>query len=168
MQSQLDELEAQYKQAFRTLANDAKISADERAYYEEQLTKEWAKRKQEILAKSEEDTTDEIAKELEERKKLQQAYADAVTELAYSLNDMFAAFGEAQMKRAEDENEASKNALKKRLDAGLISQKKYDKEVAKLDEELAKKKAKIAREQAIRDKASDIHFVFPIILSFFI
>lgn len=156
VKSQLAELEAQYKQAFRTLANEAKISADERAYYEVQLTKEWAKRKEEILAKSEKNITDEIAKESEERKKLQQAYGDAVTELAYSLNDMFAAFGEAQMKRAEDENEAEKNALKKRLDAGLISQKKYDKEVAKLDEELAKKKAKIAREQAIRDKALNV------------
>lgn len=156
VKSQLAELEAQYKQAFQTLAKNAKISADERAYYEEQLTKEWAKRKKEILAKSEKETTDKIAEELEERKKLQQAYADAVTELAYSLNDMFAAFGEAQMKRAEDENEAEKNALKKRLDAGLISQKKYDKEVAKLDEELAKKKAKIAREQAIRDKALNV------------
>lgn len=156
VQSQLDELEAQYKQAFQTLASDAKISADERAYYEEHLTKEWAKRKQEILAQSEKNTTDTTAEELEERKKLQQAYGDAVAELAYSLNDMFAAFGEAQMKRAEDENEAEKNALKKRLDAGLISQKKYDKEVAKLDEELAKKKAKIAREQAIRDKALNV------------
>lgn len=156
VKSQLAELESQYKQAFRTLANDAKISADERAYYEEQLTKEWAKRKEEILAQSEKNTTDTTAEELEERKKLQQAYGDAVAELAYSLNDMFAAFGEAQMKRAEDENEAEKNALKKRLDAGLISQKKYDKEVAKLDEELAKKKAKIAREQAIRDKALNV------------
>lgn len=151
--AKLADLEAQYKQAFDTLTKNAKISADERAYYEEQLAKELARKKEEIFKESEGKKTDTTKKELEERKMLEQEHIAAVTELAYSLNDAFNAFGDAQVQRAEQDNAKQKKELEKRLNAGLISQKNYDKEVAKLDEELDKKKAKIAREQAIREKA---------------
>lgn len=156
MQGKLAELEAQYKQAFDTLAKDAKISADERAYYEEQLAKELARKKEEIFKESEEKNTETKLSELEKRQILEQEYTSAVTELAYSLNDAFNAFGDAQVQRAEQDNAKQKKDLEKRLNAGLISQKNYDKEVAKLDEELDKKKAKIAREQAIREKALNV------------
>lgn len=154
--AKLAELEAQYKQAFDTLAKDAKISADERAYYEEQLAKELARKKEEIFKESEEKNTETKLSELEKRQILEQEYTAAATELAYSLNDAFNAFADARLQRAEQDNEKEKNDLQKRLDAGIISQKQYDKEVAKLDEQLAEKKAKIAREQAIREKALNV------------
>lgn len=156
MQGKLAELEAQYEQAFETLAKDAKISADERAYYEEQLAKELARKKEEIFKESEEKTTETKLSELEKRQILEQEYTAAATELAYSLNDAFNAFADARLQRAEQDNEKEKNDLQKRLDAGIISQKQYDKEAAKLDEQLAEKKAKIAREQAIREKALNV------------
>lgn len=53
-------------------------------------------------------------------------------------------------------NETQKENLKKRLDAGLISQKSYDTQVAKLDAELDRKKADIARRQAIRERALSV------------
>ena len=154
--AKLAELEAQYKQAFDTLANDAKISADERAYYEEQLAKELARKKEEIFKESEEKNTETKLSELEKRQILEQEYTAAATELAYSLNDAFNSFADARLQRAEQDNEKEKNELQKRLDAGIISQKQYDKEVAKLDEQLAEKKAKIVREQAIREKALNV------------
>lgn len=156
MQGKLAELEAQYKQAFDTLAKNAKISADERAYYEEQLAKELARKKEEIFKESEEKNTETKLSELEKRQILEQEYTAAATELAYSLNDAFNAFADARLQRAEQDNEKEKNDLQKRLDAGIISQKQYDKEVAKLDEQLAEKKAKIVREQAIREKALNV------------
>lgn len=156
MQGKLAELEAQYEQAFETLAKDAKISADERAYYEEQLAKELARKKEEIFKESEEKNTETKLSELEKRQILEQEYTAAATELAYSLNDAFNAFADARLQRAEQDNEKEKNDLQKRLDAGIISQKQYDKEVAKLDEQLAEKKAKIVREQAIREKALNV------------
>lgn len=154
--AKLAELEAQYKQAFDTLAKNAKISADERAYYEEQLAKELARKKEEIFKESEEKNTETKLSELEKRQILEQEYIAAATELAYSLNDAFNAFADARLQRAEQDNEKEKNDLQKRLDAGIISQKQYDKEVAKLDEQLAEKKAKIVREQAIREKALNV------------
>ena len=43
--------------------------------------------------------------------------------------------------------------MEKRLDAGLISQKDYDKQVEKMDSDLEKKKADLDRKAAIRQKA---------------
>lgn len=83
-------------------------------------------------------------------------YAAQVMEIARSINEVFSGLEDAQLQKAEETNEAEKNDLKKKLDSGLISQKRYDREVARLDAELDAKKAKIAYNQAIREKALSV------------
>lgn len=153
VEAQIRELEEQYAQAFETLKNDANMAADERAYYELALTEEMAKRKEQIHKDAEAKITAQQQEEAQKRTATIEEYGNAVMDMLYSFNDVFASLSDAEQQRVEESNEAQKDALKKRLDSGLISQKKYDKEVAKLDKELAEKKAKIARDEAIRERA---------------
>lgn len=73
-----------------------------------------------------------------------------------SLDSALAAYEQAQLQRDEEANNKKKDNLKKRLDAGLINQQQYDSSVAKMDEELAAKKRKVAHDEAIRQKAMSI------------
>lgn len=116
---------------------DATLSAEKRAQLEQQLSELTSQYQMQKISAYED-------------------FSNQVLTLATSINDTFNAIGDAQVQRAEENNNKEKESLKKQLDDGLISQKKYDKEVAKLDEELAAKKAKIARDQAIRDKALNV------------
>lgn len=152
-ESQLKELESQYKQAFETLKNDATLSADERAYYEIKLTEELARKRAEILKTSEAEINESLNNSIEQRIISLEDWVNTTMEAMWNINDMFNALSDNELQKYQDQNEREKEALKKRLDAGIISQRKYDKEVAKLDEELDKKKAEIARKQAIREKA---------------
>lgn len=79
-------------------------------------------------------------------------YSAAAMDLGNSVHELMTTLEDREVAKAESSNEKEKQSLDKRLKAGLISQKQYDKEVAKLDEELDAKKAKIARQQAIREK----------------
>lgn len=151
--AQIRDLEEQYRQAFETLKNDANMTADERAYYELMLTEQLAKRKQEIMANAESAITTNIKEERQKQFATIEEYGRAVMDMVASFNDIFTSLSDAERQRAEENNEAQKEALKKRLDSGLISQKKYDKEVEKADKELAEKQAKIAREEAMRERA---------------
>lgn len=151
--AQIRDLEEQYRQAFETLKNDANMAADERAYYELMLTEQLAKRKQEIMANAESAITTNIKEERQKQFATIEEYGRAVMDMVASFNDLFTSLSDAERQRAEENNEAQKDALKKRLDSGLISQKKYDKEVEKADKELAEKKARIAREEAMRERA---------------
>lgn len=83
-------------------------------------------------------------------------YAQQVVQLASSISDVFKANEDAQLQKAEATNEAEKKSLKQKLDSGLISQKRYDREVARMDAELDAKKAKIAYNQAMREKALSV------------
>lgn len=85
---------------------------------------------------------------------------DAVMEYVNQVSDLFASFNQIsnnqsqeRTQRYEQENEQEKAALDKRLKAGLMSQRQYDDKVAKLDKELADKKAEETRKQAEREKA---------------
>jgi tubulin-specific chaperone A len=60
------------------------------------------------------------------------------------------------MKKFEQQSDAKKTKLKKQLDSGVISQKKYDKEVSKIDTELDAKKADLEYKQAKRQKALSV------------
>ena len=80
-------------------------------------------------------------------------YASQAMDILSSLNDMMNNIGDAQVQKEEEENDEKKAALDKRLKAGLISQKDYDKQVERLDSDLDKKKAEIERKAAIRQKA---------------
>lgn len=151
--AQIRNLEEQYRQAFETLKNDANMAADERAYYELKLTEQLAERKQEIMANAEAAITTNIKAERQNQVATIEEYGRAVMDMVASFNDIFTSLSDAERQRAEENNEAQKDALKKRLDSGLISQKKYDKEVEKADKELAEKKARIAREEAMRERA---------------
>lgn len=79
-------------------------------------------------------------------------YANQVMEIAGALNDVLCAFEDRKLQKAEENHSKEKADLDEQLAAGTISQKKYNKEVAKLDKDLDEKKAEIARKQAIREK----------------
>ena len=100
---------------------------------------------------------EELAELIAEKRQQQieglQEYSNAAQEIASSLNSLLAGLEDAKVSKAEDDNEKQKKALDKRLKAGLISQRQYDVQVAAMDEDLDKKKRKIARDQAIREKA---------------
>ncbi len=80
-------------------------------------------------------------------------YSGQVSAIASGLNDLLTQKEEAQTQKYEEENEKQKEVLQQRLDAGLISQEQYDKQVASLDATLDKKKQQIAIKQAKREKA---------------
>ena len=82
-----------------------------------------------------------------------ESYSSNVADAMSSLNDLFNSLGDREVQKAESDNEKKKKALDNQLKAGVISQEKYDKQTAALDEELDKKKAEIERKAAIRQKA---------------
>lgn len=96
---------------------------------------------------------------LAEEKKYQNQRINAVIDWANQVNDLLTevnnfakALEEDELQTYEEENDVKKEKLKERLDNGLISQDEYNKQVSGLDEDLDKKKAEIARKQAIREK----------------
>lgn len=112
----------------------ANLSAEQRAALEEELANITVENNNRKIASVEE-------------------YANQAMEIASAINGLLNAIGDAEVQKAEADNDAKKKALDKRLKAGLITQKQYDKQTAALDEELDAKKAKIAKQQAIREKA---------------
>lgn len=84
---------------------------------------------------------------------------DKLKERMTEIDAIFSQAEESELKKAEDYNERQKNILQSRLDNGLITQKEYEAEVTKLDEELDKKTAEIERRQAIRQRAMSIYGV---------
>ena len=80
-------------------------------------------------------------------------YANFAMDALSQMDSLISSLGEKQVAQAERENVDKKASLDKRLKAGLISQKDYDKQVEKLDSDLDKKKADLERKAAIRQKA---------------
>lgn len=62
----------------------------------------------------------------------------------------------AEMEKYLADNEAKKDALKERLDSGLISQEAYDNQVSQIDADSDKKKKELEMKQAKRQKAMAI------------
>ncbi len=116
---------------------DARNSAEQRARLEQELA--------ELNSQYAQQKIDNFSK-----------YAQQVVQLAASISDVFRANEDAQLQKAEATNEAEKKSLKQKLDSGIISQKRYDREVARMDAELDAKKAKIAYNQAMREKALSV------------
>lgn len=116
---------------------DARNSAEQRARLEQELA--------ELNSQYAQQKIDNFSK-----------YAQQVVQLATSISDVFKANEDAQLQKAEATNEAEKKSLKQKLDSGIISQKRYDREVARMDAELDAKKAKIAYNQAMREKALSV------------
>ncbi|SEG63008.1 phage tail tape measure protein [Sphingobacterium lactis] len=69
-----------------------------------------------------------------------------------SYNSLVSAKENAQLQQDERANNQKKENLKRRLDSGVISQEEYNKQVEKLDKDLDRKKAIVARDQAKRDR----------------
>ena len=84
------------------------------------------------------------------------AVAQGIGEIWANINEIKSNKDEEQLQKDEKNAEARKKLLEKQLKNGIISQEKYDKEVEKLDEELDKKKRKIAYEQVKREKSQKI------------
>ncbi len=67
-------------------------------------------------------------------------------------SDFLVANEKKQLETLEKSTDKKKKALKRQLDSGLIDQETYNKEVEKLDLELAKKKAELEYKQAKREQ----------------
>ena len=124
---------------------------EKKALLEEELALEniTSERRKEILQELE----DNEREYKNDRVDLLQDYADTAMSILSDINDLFNSLGDRQVQKAESDNEKKKKSLDKQLKAGVISQEKYDKQTAALDEELDKKKAEIERKAAIRQKA---------------
>ena len=104
-------------------------------------------------AELEQQLTELMKAENEKRLNAVMEYVNQMAELFGSINVITANLSQARREDWEQENEQEKTALDKRLKAGLISQRQYDDKVAKMDKELADKKAEESRKQAEREKA---------------
>lgn len=82
-----------------------------------------------------------------------QTYTSEVANLLNGISDLASNLYEREMEEERANNEMALSDLEKRYKAGLISAKEYNNEKVRLDEELAKKEALIARKQAIMDRA---------------
>lgn len=112
----------------------------------------------EILAQMNQAHEDYLDKTNENIEKAFETF-DKLKERMTEIDAIFSQAEESELKKAEDYNERQKNILQSRLDNGLITQKEYEAEVTKLDEELDKKTAEIERRQAIRQRAISIYSV---------
>lgn len=75
-----------------------------------------------------------------------------LTNVWSQYNAMVAAKENAQLQKDEAANNKKKDNLKRRLDDGVISQENYNKLVESMDADMDKKKAKVARDQAKRER----------------
>jgi hypothetical protein len=80
-------------------------------------------------------------------------YANVVKDTLGALDDWMSNKENLELARDESNNEKKAKNLKGRLNAGMITQKQYDTAIAKMDDDLAKKKRKIEHDQAVRGKA---------------
>ena len=80
----------------------------------------------------------------------------ALTDAWGKYNEFVTANENAKMKKFEQQSDQKKLKLKKQLDSGVISQKQYDKQVTKIDQELDAKKADLEYKQAKRQKALSV------------
>ncbi|MDR3706604.1 MAG: hypothetical protein P4L28_11955 [Paludibacteraceae bacterium] len=92
------------------------------------------------------------------QKKIDQVkgWADKSMELATQVNSLMKTLGDAEVQKAEDDNNAKKTGLENQLNSGLITKKQYDKQVAASEADLATKKKQIAKDEAIREKAISV------------
>ena len=80
-------------------------------------------------------------------------WASASMDLMYSVNDLFNALDDAKLQKAQEDYDKQSEMLKEQLDQGYITQEEYDRKQKALDKDLEKEQKKIARQQAIREKA---------------
>jgi hypothetical protein len=76
----------------------------------------------------------------------------ALTDAWGKYSEFVTANENAQLKKFQTASDAKKTKLRKQLDSGVISQKQYDKQVSKIDQELDNKKADLEYKQAKRQR----------------
>lgn len=82
-----------------------------------------------------------------------QTYTSEIGNLLEGTNELAQTLYDRQLDTEKANNEMALSDLEKRHKAGLISDKQYNNEKLRLDEDLAKKEALIARKQAIMERA---------------
>lgn len=82
-----------------------------------------------------------------------QTYTSEVGNALEGISDLANTLYDRELETEKANNEMALSDLEKRYKAGLISAKEYNNEKVRLDEDLAKKEALIARKQAIMDRA---------------
>lgn len=83
-------------------------------------------------------------------------FANAAFSIFNSISQMQSNAAQAEFEAYSEAQDKKSKALKKQLDSGLISQAKYDAEVAKMEEEKAKKEKEMKHEQFEREKTANI------------
>lgn len=144
---------------------ETKVLLDRIRQLKEELAKLTGQDKSDELDKSDRDKVDILGMSIEDWEKLFKNVGDTrekILRVADALNGagqvwgqynaMVAAKENAQLQKDEAANNKKKDNLKKRLDDGLISQEEYNKQVDKLDKQMDKKKAIVARDQAKRER----------------
>jgi hypothetical protein len=124
------------------------LSAEQKLLIEEI----YAKKRQQIN----EDVSDAINRRIEEdAEKARQAYENMLSQIADAVSKIEAIskiWYDNDMKRLEMKTEKEKEEAKKKYDQGLLTKEEYDAAIAAIDETADKKKRKMERDQAIRDK----------------
>ncbi len=82
-----------------------------------------------------------------------QTYTSEIGNLLEGTNELAQTLYDRQLDTEKANNEMALSDLEKRHKAGLISDKQYNNEKLRIDEDLAKKEALIARKQAIMERA---------------
>lgn len=83
-------------------------------------------------------------------------FANTAFSIFNSISQMQSNAAQAEFEAYTEAQDKKSKSLKKQLDSGLISQAKYDAEVAKMEEEKAKKEKEMKHEQFEREKTANI------------
>ena len=93
---------------------------------------------------------------LQERTAAFSEYANSTLSVASEISNVMNQLGAADVQQYTADNAAKKKELDQRLKQGAISEEQHAAATAKLDADLDKKKAQIAREQAKREKVMKV------------
>lgn len=83
-------------------------------------------------------------------------FANAAFSIFNSISQMQSNAAQAEFEAYSEAQDKKSKSLKKQLDSGLISQAKYDAEIAKMEEEKEKKEKEMKHEQFEREKTANI------------
>lgn len=131
------EVRDKYRDILQSYVDDEAKTNEIRA----QMAEETARR----MAQAQKDATVDMANSVID---FANSAASALSSLVSTINQ----FENAELAADQAKNDKKKEALKARLDAGLISQGEYDRQVGKMDLEMDQKKRKLQHDQAVRQK----------------
>jgi len=131
------EVRDKYRDILQSYVDDEAKTNEIRA----QMAEETARR----MAQAQKDATVDMANSVID---FANSAASALSSLVSTINQ----FENAELAADQAKNDKKKETLKARLDAGLISQAEYDRQVGKMDLEMDQKKRKLQHDQAVRQK----------------